>query len=158
MYGHNCSVTAPSKLTLSEVARSARNGSSDNPTWRRCPRCGAPLPAGARSDAVWCSGACRIAALRAKRAGRPISTIAPALGRPTAAGAVDNLVDLGAQNQELHRARRSPRALPRPTSLVPVTARELAGAIAELAVLVLMLSALFAAVVFGDAVLNGRPS
>lgn len=39
-----------------------------------------------------------------------------------------------------------------------VTIRQLADALVELAVLVLLLLALSAAVVFGDAVLNGRPT
>lgn len=35
---------------------------------RTCRRCGSPLPVLARADALYCSGRCRVAALRARRA------------------------------------------------------------------------------------------
>jgi hypothetical protein len=113
MNGHNASVAAESPLTLSAVARSERNGSgradgSDNGS-RRCARCADPLPAGARSDARYCSNRCRQAADRAKRAGRPIAAIAPVLGRISGAGAVDSR----AQNRESLRARAEPRPIAR---------------------------------------------
>jgi hypothetical protein len=85
MNGHNPSVASLSPLALSAVARSTRNATAR--VERRCRRCGAAFTA-ARETAVWCSGACRVAAHRAELAGRPVAKIAPAAGLPGAAGAV----------------------------------------------------------------------
>ena len=103
---HNRLVTPPPTLTLSEV-------DAQPVTARRCGRCANPLPAGARSDALWCSGACRVAALRARRAGRPVAAIAPAVGRISR-------VDDPAQNHESQsRARRTPRPIAASLAVVP---------------------------------------
>jgi hypothetical protein len=102
---HNPLVTPPTPLTLSAVA-------SPEVTARRCGRCANPLPAGARSDALWCSGACRVAALRARRAGRPVAAIPPAVGRISR-------VDDRAQNRRSLRARAEPRPFAASLAVVP---------------------------------------
>jgi len=72
-------------------ARTSRN--AIRATARRCRRCGTAFAA-ARETAVWCSGACRVAAHRAARAGAPISTIPAAVELPSGAqldGRADNV-------------------------------------------------------------------
>jgi hypothetical protein len=90
MSRHNLSAASATSLTLSEETRLAGNGWAPA---RRCARCGAELSETVRQDARYCSTRCRVAAHRAERAGRPISTIAPSLGRISGAGDVDSRAD-----------------------------------------------------------------
>lgn len=103
MARHNPLVTAPPKLTLSEVPRPSRNKPGADP---RCRYCLGELPAGARRDARYCSSACRQSAYRQRAAGL---------------GAVDKSVDAPAQNREsqYHRARRTPTPIVARVSAVP---------------------------------------
>ena len=112
MSRHNLSAASATSLTLSAVARSERDGSD---LARRCARCGNPLPTCARPDAAWCSAACRQAAFRARRAGRPVAKLAPSLGRISAASApiVDIPLARRAQDRESLRARAEPRPIAR---------------------------------------------
>ena len=121
MDGHNSSVRADSPLTLSAVARSERNGSGPRDALRRCARCGDGMPAGARSDARYCSNRCRQAADRAKRAGRPVAKLAPSLGRISATPApiVDIPLARRAQDGESLRARRTPAPIAARIAVVP---------------------------------------
>jgi len=49
---------------------------------RPCEHCGAPIPASARSHAMFCSGRCKVAAYRARGTVTPKQTVTPKAAKP----------------------------------------------------------------------------